>query len=79
MSFKGLGEATTLSQVPPTSICDKHLSFVDPCHVMETVHLYKYWPPVRLPRNASQGSQPSWPSYHVETSSMCIQARMSAK
>ena len=79
MSFKGLREATTLSQVPPTGIFKKHLSLVDPCHVMETVHLYKYWPPVRLSHNTSQGNQPSWLAYQVETCSMCIQARMSAK
>ena len=30
-------------------VSDKHLSLVDTCHVVETVHLHKYWPPVRFP------------------------------
>lgn len=39
-----------LGHVSTAGICDKHLWRVDTCHVVGTVHLYKYWSLVRFPR-----------------------------
>jgi hypothetical protein len=38
-----------LSRFSTSGICDKHLSLDGTCHVVGTVHLYRYWPLVRFP------------------------------
>jgi hypothetical protein len=39
---------SNLSHVPTSGMLDKYLSLMDTCHVVETVHLCKYRPPLRL-------------------------------
>ena len=41
---------TVVSRVLTTGIFDEYAAPVDTCHVVGSVHLYKYWPLVRFPR-----------------------------
>lgn len=46
-----------LSSVPTNGIFDKHLSLVDICHIVVTVHLYKYWPRISSHRQSEHVTQ----------------------
>jgi hypothetical protein len=37
------------SRTPTTDVSDKHLPLADNYHVVRTMHMYKYWPPVLFP------------------------------
>ena len=47
-------DSEVLSLVPTTVSFDKHLSLMDTCHVVGTVHLRKYRPPLRFQTAASR-------------------------